>query len=123
MKSHLVLLLALPALACASDVGAHHSLAETVEIYRQTSGTKAIAVAADARGKRAWGWTQAPLQGMANDGAMESCQKNASRLGVQARCYLLAEGDEPAAATEQGCREEKIPEPRCRVQARYAPRG
>jgi len=93
---------------------------EAVKIYRLSDGKKALAVAADEQGKRAWGVLYgSSRQEHANKNALEDCQRNAARSGVRAECYLFAVGDVQAANTVKACSEGRIGSRRCAVQAKY----
>lgn len=96
---------------------------ETLDVYRLSRGKKALALAVDENGKKAfsvlWGsWTQ----GSANRKALDACNRKAARSGVQAQCYLFAIGDEAAPATLRGCAEGRISARRCALQ-RQTPLG
>lgn len=98
------------------------SLAQAVEIYTSQSGTKAMALAVDsATGRRTWGAAQAPFQSSANKRALETCEKSVTRLHLQAKCHLLAVGNDPAQETEAACFAQTLPEARCNAQRKFAP--
>lgn len=93
---------------------------ETLDIYRHSEGKKALAVAVDENGKKAFAvlygsWSQAS----ANEKALVECSKNAEKSGVQATCYLFAAGDEAAASTLRGCAGGQIGARRCALQQQY----
>ena len=113
------------ALGCTATLGKGSpatSLAQAVEIYASQGGTKAMALAVDpATGRRTWGVAQVPLQSSANKRALETCEKNLARLRLNAKCHLLAVGDEPARETEAACFAGTLPEARCNAQREFAP--
>jgi hypothetical protein len=94
---------------------------ETLDVYRHSKGEKALAVAVDENGKKAFAvlyghWSQTS----ANEKALVGCSENAEKSGVQATCYLFATGDEAAASTLRGCAEGRIGEKRCAFQEQYS---
>ena len=109
-------------LACKSTrLGESSTLDEAVNVYLDSSGTKAFAVAADEHGKRVWGSGRSLSQDRSNEIALEECASNAKRRGVQAQCFLLAVGKREATSTVEGCAERRINPKRCAVQENYAP--
>jgi hypothetical protein len=93
---------------------------ETLRVYRFSKGKKALAVAVDENGKKAFAvlygsWSQAS----ANEKALVECTRNAEQRGVQATCYLFATGDEAAPSTLRGCAEGRIGARRCALQQQY----
>jgi hypothetical protein len=111
------------AAGCASDdYGTVPTLREAVDLYRLSDEKKAMAVAADERGKRVWGVAVGEIdQDRANEKALAHCGKSARNAGLAAQCYLLAVGDRPASQTDAACEAGRISERRCEVQRRYAP--
>jgi len=111
----------LPSLGCATtQLAPSGGFEETLGVYRLSSGKKALALAADENGKKAFAalygsWSQ----GSANQKALAECNKNAARSGVQAPCYLFATGDEAAPTTLQGCANGRIGARRCALQQQY----
>ena len=93
---------------------------ETLDLYRQSKGKKALAVAVDEDGKKAFAvlygsWSQAS----ANEKALVECSNSAERSGVRATCYLFATGDQAAASTLRGCAAGQIGARRCALQRQY----
>ena len=93
---------------------------ETLDVYRLSSGKKALALAVDENGRKAYSvlfgaWSQKS----ANQRAMAACNANAARRGVEAQCYLFAVGDEAAPSTLRGCAEGRIGARRCALQQQY----
>ena len=124
--THRLLPIALLAVATAlasctttADVGQGSSFAEALELYRLGKSEKAMAVAVDASGRRAWGFLDGSLtKDHAKEKAVESCRRSAERAGVAAPCRLFAVGDAPAPETAQACREGRLPERFCMLQGR-----
>jgi len=116
-----IMLALLLVLGCAAtQLSPSSGLEETLRVYSHSKGKKALAVAADENGKRAFAvlygsWSQAS----ANEKALVECSKNAERSGVQATCYLFATGDEAAPSTLRGCAEGRIGAKRCALQEQY----
>ena len=106
-------------LSCVTTLDSASTFPETLEMYRLQSGTRALAVAVDESGRRAWGVYEAPLQGTANKRALEVCRGNAARVGIRAPCFLFAESDAQSEETLIGCGEGRIPRSRCALQSRY----
>lgn len=93
---------------------------EALDVYRLSKGKKALALAADESGKRAFAalygsWSQ----GSADEKALAACNENAATSGVEAPCYLFARGDEAAPSTLRGCAEGRIGAKRCALQRQY----
>jgi hypothetical protein len=115
------LLALLLSLGCATTQLAPSSgFEETLGVYRLSSGKKALALAADENGKKAFAvlygsWSQQS----ANEKALAACDRNAATRGVQAQCYLFATGDEAAPSTLRGCAEGRIGARRCALQQQY----
>jgi hypothetical protein len=106
----------------ATRVGTTSTLQETVETYRESDEKKALALAVDERGRKAWGAQFGSLtQGSADDDAMEECRAAAQHRSIEARCYLFASGNRQARSTVEGCREGRIGRKRCAAQEAYAP--
>lgn len=106
----------------ATRVGDAGTFEEAVRTYSVSEGKKALALAADERGRRRWGAQYGSLeQQRASRDAMEECQRNARRSGIEAQCYLFAVGDREARSTAEGCREKRINPRRCAAQSKYAP--
>jgi hypothetical protein len=106
----------------ATRVGDAETFDEAVQVYRVSKDKKALALAADERGRRRWGAQYGSLdQERANEDAMEECQRNARRSGLEAQCYLFAVGDREPRSTLEGCRAERINPKRCAAQAKYGP--
>jgi hypothetical protein len=123
----------LPALAAAAlfasacqttRVGETYTFEEAVGTYAAAEGRKALALAADEHGKRAWGaqyGKRMSSQERAVREALEECDANARRLGVQAECHLFAVGERQARSTLEKCSARRINPKRCALQERYAP--
>lgn len=106
--------------ATTTELGPSASFEETLGVYRHSSGKKALALAADEHGKKAYGvlygsWSQ----DKANEKALATCTQNATRSGVQAHCYLFAIGDRAAPQTLRGCADGRINPRRCALQREY----
>jgi len=118
---HPVMLALLLSLGCATtQLTPTSGFEETLHVYRHSKGKKALAVAVDESGKKAFAvlygsWSQTS----ANEKALVECSKNAEKSGVQATCYLFATGDEAAASTLRGCAEGRIGARRCALQQQY----
>ena len=116
-----LLLALLLSLGCATtELDRTSGFEETLRVYGLSKDKKALAVAADENGKRAFAalygsWSQAS----ANEKALAECAKNAERSDVQATCYLFATGDEAAPSTLRGCAEGRIGARRCALQEQY----
>jgi hypothetical protein len=96
------------------------TLEEAVRVYRLSKDPKAMAIASDEYGQRAWGVFYGGLrQERATEEALAACERNAARAGVRAPCYLFAIGDQPAQQTVRACAEGRIGPRRCAVQSRY----
>jgi len=112
----------LTAAACATtaQLGSGGSFAEAVELYRLSDGKKAMALAVDDQGRRAWGVLYGSLgQDEANQRALESCRENAERARVRAPCHLFAIGDAQAPETVRACAEGRLSAPYCAAQSRF----
>ncbi len=115
------LLVLLLGLGCATTQLAPASGFEGVlDVYRFSSGKKALALAADEKGKKAFSvrsgdWSQKS----ANRKALAACNAKAARHGVEAQCYLFAIGDEAAPSTLRGCAKGWIGAKRCALQRQH----
>jgi hypothetical protein len=115
------LLALLLALGCATTQLAPTSgFQETLDVYLLSSGKKALALAADENGKKAFSvlygdWSQKS----ANRKALAACNAKAARHGVEAQCFLFAIGDEAAASTLRGCAKGWIGARRCALQQQH----
>ena len=109
--------------ACqATRVGDAETFEEAVQTYRVSDEKKALVLAADEQGRRVWGAQYGSLdQDRANADAMEECEDNARRGGIQAQCYPFAVGDREARSTLEGCRARRINPKRCAAQAKFGP--
>src|SRR5512144_1152433 len=109
--------------ACqATRVGDAVTFEEAVQTYRVADDKKALVLAADEQGRRVWGAQYGSLdQDRANADAMEECEGNARRGGIQAQCYPFAVGDREARSTLEGCRAKRINPKRCAAQAKFGP--
>jgi len=93
---------------------------ETLDVYLQSKGKKALAVAVDENGKKAFAVLYGSLtQASANEKALVACSEKAEKSGVRATCYLFATGDEAAASTLRGCAAGQIGARRCALQQQY----
>jgi len=116
-----LLLALLLSLGCATtELDRTSGFEETLHVYSLSKGKKALAVAVDENGKRAFAalygsWSQAS----ADEKALVECTENAERSGVEATCYLFAIGDEAAPSTLRGCAEGRIGARRCALQEQY----
>jgi hypothetical protein len=105
-------------------VGESSTFEEAVRTYAAADGRKALALAADEKGKRAWGaqyGKSLSSQERATREALEECDANARRRGVRAECYLFAIGDRQSRSTLEKCSARRINPKRCALQERYAP--
>jgi hypothetical protein len=93
---------------------------ETVDLYRLGKEHKALAVAVDERGRRAWGvlYGSLSLDG-ARENALEECRSNALRAGVDAPCHLFAADGAAARETVKACAQGRIGAQRCALQEKY----
>ena len=109
--------------ACqATRVGDAETFEEAVQTYRVSDEKKALVLAADEQGRRVWGAQYGSLdQDRADADAMEECEDNARRSGIQAQCYPFAVGDREARSTLEGCRAKRINPKRCAAQAKFGP--
>ena len=120
MRLPLLLSLLLSFGCATTELGPTSSFDETLNVYRLSKGKKALAVAVDENGKRAFAALYGSLsQASANEKALVGCTKNAERSGVQATCYLFAIGDEAAPSTLRGCAEGRINSRRCALQEQH----
>jgi hypothetical protein len=96
---------------------------EAVRTYAAADEPKVLALAADERGKRAWGaqFGRSTSKERAFRDAIAECDASARRLGVDAQCFLFAVGNRQARSTVEKCRDGRIPPKRCRAQERFAP--
>lgn len=110
--------------ACeATRVGTAASFEEAVDTYAAADEKKALAVAADERGRRRWGAQYGSVtQDRANRDAMEECQASARRHALEAQCYLFAIGNREARSTLEGCRAGRVNPKRCALQRQYGTR-
>jgi len=118
------LLIALLLAACKTTrVGEASTFQEAVGTYGAADGRKALALASDERGRRAWGaqYGRSLSQERSTREALEECAASAKRTGVQAQCYLFAIGDRQAKSTIEKCEAGLVNPRRCRDQERYAP--
>jgi len=115
------LLVLLLGLGCATTQLAPTSkFEETLDVYRFSSGKKALALAADENGRKAFSvlygdWSQKS----ANRKALAGCNAKAARHGIDAQCYLFAIGDEAAPSTLRGCAKGWIGARRCALQQQH----
>jgi len=115
------LLALLLSLGCATtQLAPSGGFEEALDVYRLSSGKKALALAVDENGKKAFAalygsWSQKSADRKALDG----CNRNAARRSIQAQCYLFATGDEAAPTTLRGCAEGRIGARRCALQQQY----
>ena len=104
----------------ATRVGQPATLGEALQVYRNADEKKAIAIAVDEAGKRTWGaFYHARLQSFANEQALEECERNAAGNRIGAKCWVFAEGDEPAEDTATACRRGEPNAKRCALQDRF----
>jgi hypothetical protein len=96
---------------------------EAVRTYAAADDPKVLALAADERGKRAWGaqFGRSTSKERAFRDAIDECDASARRLGVDAQCFLFAVGNKQARSTVEKCRAGRIPPKRCQAQERFAP--
>ena len=96
---------------------------EAVRTYAASKGPKALALAADEGGKRAWGaqYGRSTSKERAIRDALAECDASARRLGVEAQCFLFAIGNGEPRSTLEKCRAGSIPAKRCEAQRRFAP--
>ncbi len=93
---------------------------EALDLYRLSSGKKAMALAMDKSGSKAFSFYYGHLlQKSANRKALAACNAKAARGGVEAQCYLFAIGDEAAPSTLRGCTKGWIGARRCALQQQY----
>ena len=93
---------------------------EALDVYRLSSGKKAMAVAVDEEGRKEFSVLYgAWRQKSANEKALAFCNQKAARRGIEAQCYLFAIGDEAAPSTLRGCAEGWIGARRCALQKQY----
>jgi hypothetical protein len=115
------LLALLLGLGCATtELAPSSGFEEALDVYRLSSGKKALALAADESGRKVFyahygGWSQKS----ADEKALAACNSNAARKGIEAQCYLFASGDEAAPSTVRGCAEGRIGAKRCALQQQY----
>lgn len=111
--------------ACETTrVGETETFEEAVRTYAATDGRKALALAADEHGKRAWGaqyGKSLSSEERAIREALDECDANARRYGVQAECHLFAVGEREPRETLEKCRARRINPKRCALQQQYAP--
>jgi hypothetical protein len=112
-------------LGCAGTQPApSRSFAEILDLYRTSGGKKALALAADENGKKAYVIVHGTWrQKSADEKALATCNERAARSGVLAQCYLFASGDEENASTLRGCAEGRIGATRCALQRQYSVGG
>lgn len=117
--SALALPAALPGCAATRMEGVS-SFPEAVRLYRMSDDQKAMAVAADARGRRAWGVVfEYAREESAVEKALEECRANAAAARVDAPCFLFAVNDAQAESTVRACAEGRIGGQRCGLQSKY----
>lgn len=99
------------------------SFEEAVRTYAAAEGPKALALAADESGKRAWGaqFGRSSSKERAQRDALAECDASARSLGVDAQCFLFAIGNAEARSTVEKCSAGRIPAKRCQAQQRFAP--
>jgi hypothetical protein len=108
-------------LGCSTTMLAPDSgFEEVLGAYHLSSGKKALALAVDPKGRKAYAvrsgdWRQKSC----NRKALAACNSKAARHGIAAQCYLFAVGDEAAPSTLRGCTMGRISEKRCALQRRY----
>jgi hypothetical protein len=104
-------------------VGEASTFKEAVGTYREADGRKALALASDEGGRRAWGaqYGSSLSEERSVREALEECEASAKRLGVQAQCYLFAVGERQSKSTLEKCEARRINPKRCRDQQDYAP--
>jgi hypothetical protein len=112
-------------LGCAGTQPApSRGFAEMLDLYRTAGGKKALALAADENGKKAFAIANGRWrQKSADEKALTTCNEGAAKSGVLAQCYLFASGDEEAAPTLSGCAEGRIGAKRCALQRQYSVGG
>ncbi len=112
-------------LGCSTTMLAPDSgFEEVLDAYHLSGGKKALALAVDAKGRKAYSVRSGDWrQKSANRKALAACNSKAARHGVDAQCYLFAIGDEAAPSTLKGCAMGRINEKRCAFQRRYPLRG
>jgi hypothetical protein len=108
-------------LGCSTTMLAPDSgFEEVMGAYHLSGGKKALALAVDERGKKAYAvrsgdWRQKSC----NRKALAACNAKAARHGIEAQCYLFAIGDEAAPSTLKGCAKGRIGEKRCAFQRQH----
>jgi hypothetical protein len=109
-------------LGCAGTQPAPtRGFAETLDLYRASGGKKALALAADENGRKAFAIVHGSWrQKSADEKALATCNEGAARDGVLAQCFLFASGDEEAASTHRGCAAGRIGATRCALQRQYS---
>jgi hypothetical protein len=119
----LVLLVAALAACETPRLSGATTFEEAVRTYSAADDPKVLALAADERGKRAWGaqFGRSTSKERAFRDAIAECDASARRLGVDAQCFLFAVGNEQARSTVEKCRAGRIPPQRCQAQERFAP--
>jgi hypothetical protein len=106
--------------ATTERVGDSATFAETVELYRLGDEHKALAVAVNERGRRAWGVLYGSFsEDDAREKALAECRSNAERAGVDAACHLFAVDEAAARDTVRACAEGRIGAQRCALQEQY----
>jgi hypothetical protein len=124
MRSLVAVLLFVPVVGCETPrLSGAASFEEAVRTYAAADGPKALALAADESGKRAWGaqFGRSTSKERALRDALAECDASARRLGVDAQCFLFAIGNSQAHSTLEKCSTGRIPARRCQAQQRFAP--
>jgi len=109
-------------LGCAGTQPApSRGFAEMLDLYHASGGKKALALAADENGNKAFAIASGRLrQKSADQKALATCNEGAAKRGILAQCYLFASGDEEAASTLRGCSKGKIGATRCALQRQHS---
>jgi len=102
---------ALLSLGCASwfsarlDAPAGARLEDAWRLYQISEDAKAMAIGLDeAAGRRVWGIRYGYLsQEEASRSALSECDANAKRLGITAKCHLLAVGNRRPPGAVRAC--------------------
>jgi hypothetical protein len=124
MRALLPAVLLLPLAGCETPrLSGAATFEEAVRTYAAADPPKALALAADERGKRAWGaqFGRSTSKERALEDALAECDSSARRLGVDAQCFLFAIGNSQARSTLEKCSAGRIPAKRCEAQRRFAP--
>ena len=122
--------LLLPALLAAALAGCETprlsgaaTFEEAVRTYAASEGPKALALAADEHGRRAWGaqYGRSLSRERSIRDALAECDASARRRGVEAQCFLFAIGNAQSRSTLEKCGAARINPKRCQAQQRFAP--